>query len=407
MGETFDIAVIGAGLAGSAAALAVAQRGYKTALVAPRPAAADGRTTALMMPSIELLERLGVWPEVRAAAAPLRAMRIIDATSRLVRAPTVTFHASELEIDAFGFNIPNAPLLEALTTAVESCADITCYPKAAISINEDAEQAQVILEDGSAISAKLVVGADGRNSKVREAARIRTHDWSYPQTAVVLNFSHEYPHADTSNEFHTESGPFTQVPLPGRMSSLVWALSPAEAEIMQARPKGELAVLIEERMHSILGKVAVESAVQRFAFSGMIARSFGRGRMVLVGEAGHVFPPIGAQGLNLGLRDVLAFVAALDRAGGPANAIAAVRGYDRARRSDVVSRTASVDMLNRTLLHDFLPVQVLRSGGLAALSAIAPLRVLAMREGMEPGSGFSFLRRPQGRERHRPEAGRR
>lgn len=407
MDRTYDIAVVGGGLAGSAAALAVARRGYRTAFVAPPAKAVDGRTTALMMPSIELLKQLDVWSGIENAAAPLRAMRIIDATSRLVRAPTVTFHASELDIDAFGYNIPNAPLLEALGEAAASCEEITCYTNAATSINERPDHVEIVLDDGSALTAGLAVGADGRNSKVREAAGIRAHEWRYPQTAIVLNFKHEYPHADTSNEFHTENGPFTQVPLPGRKSSLVWALAPAEAEAMQTMPADELAAAIEERMQSILGKVTVEGAVQRFAFSGMIARSFGRGRMALVGEAGHVFPPIGAQGLNLGLRDVLEFVSALDRAGGPANAADVTRRYDWARRSDVVSRTASVDMLNRTLLHDFLPVQLLRSGGLAALSAIAPLRILAMREGMKPGSGFSFPRRPRWRERDRPEAARR
>ncbi|WP_419913382.1 UbiH/UbiF family hydroxylase [Hoeflea sp.] len=407
MDETYDIAVIGGGLAGTAAALAVAQRGYKTALVAPRPAGEDDRTTALMMPSIELLKQLNVWQSVQEAAAPLRTMRIIDATSRLVRAPTVTFHASELDIDAFGYNMPNGPLLTALSAAVDASDTVIRVPQTAVAVAGRLDRVDIVLGDGASISASLVVGADGRNSKVREAAGIAAHNWRYPQTAIVLNFEHEYPHADTSNEFHTEVGPFTQVPLPGHRSSLVWALAPEDAEAKQAMPAETLARVIEEKMQSMLGKATVVSAVQRFAFSGMIARSFGHGRMVLVGEAGHVFPPIGAQGLNLGLRDVLDFVSALDHAGGPANAIAAAQYYNRARRSDVVSRTASVDMLNRTLLHDFLPVQILRSGGLAALSAIAPLRVFAMREGMKPGSGFNLLRRSGHLERDRPAEARR
>ena len=407
MKETFDIAVIGGGLAGTAAALAVAQRGYRTALVAPKPSSEDGRTTALMMPSIEMLETLGVWSSVQEGAAPLRAMRIIDATKRLVRAPTVTFHASELDIDAFGYNMPNRPLLDALSKAIDTSGLVSRFPQSAVSLSEQPDYVDIVLDDGTPLSASLVVGADGRNSRVREAAGIAAHDWRYPQTAIVLNFAHEYPHADTSNEFHTEAGPFTQVPLPGRKSSLVWALAPEEAEAKQAMPAEALSQAIEEKMQSMLGKVTVESTVQRFAFSGMIARSFGRGRMLLVGEAGHVFPPIGAQGLNLGLRDVLDFISALDRAGGPTNAITVSQNYNRARRSDVVSRTASVDMLNRTLLHDFLPVQFLRSGGLAALSAIAPLRVFAMREGMKPGSGFSLLRRPGHSERDRPAEARR
>ncbi|MEX3008948.1 UbiH/UbiF family hydroxylase [Hoeflea sp. TYP-13] len=393
MAQHYDIAVVGGGLAGATAALAAANAGYKTALVAPRHKSTDGRTTALMMPSMELLERLGIWPTVRDVAAPLRSMRIIDGTSRLIRAPTVTFHASELDIEAFGYNIPNAPLLDALFHAIETSGEIAHFDRSADLIADTQDQVNLVLEDGTEISCALCVGADGRNSRVRAASGIGVRDWRYPQTAIVLNFSHEYGHADTSNEFHTEKGPFTQVPLPGRMSSLVWALSPADADMMKALSREELALAIEQRMQSMLGKITIESAVQSFPFSGMIAKSFGKGRMVLVGEAGHVFPPIGAQGLNLGLRDVLELIDALTRVGGPQNAPEAVRSYDRHRRSDVVSRTASVDMLNRTLLNAFLPVQLARSTGLAALSAFAPLRNFAMREGMKPGGGLDVFRR--------------
>ena len=143
----------------------------------------------------------------------------------------------------------------------------------------------------------------------------------------------------------------------------------------------------------MLGKVTVESKVHAFPFSGMIARSFGRKRTVLIGEAGHVFPPIGAQGLNLGLRDVLVLMDVLESTGGPQQAEQVAARYDRRRRSDIVSRTASVDILNRTLLHDFLPVQLARSAGLAALASIAPLRNYAMREGLKPGGGLDLFRK--------------
>lgn len=394
MAENFDIAVVGGGLAGVAAALAAARSGYEVALISPKPTHIDGRTTALMLPSIELLEKLGVWNHVVGDAAPLRHMRIIDGTSRLVRAPTVTFHSTELDLDAFGCNIPNAPLLNALYSAATASSRITCIEQSVYYANDASEESRLLLDDGRALSASLVVGADGRNSKVREAANISTRDWRYPQTAIVLNFSHSKDHSDTSNEFHTESGPFTQVPLPGKRSSLVWALSPSDADAMLAVSAEKLSLLVETRMHSLLGKVQVEGAVQSFPFSGMIARSFGKGRMVLVGEAGHVFPPIGAQGLNLGLRDVVELTNELGGMDGIENVPQVVLAYNRARRSDVFSRTASVDLLNRTLLSGFLPVQLARSAGLAALSGLGPLRNFAMREGMKPGTGIRAIQRP-------------
>jgi 2-octaprenyl-6-methoxyphenol hydroxylase len=200
-----------------------------------------------------------------------------------------------------------------------------------------------------------------------------------------MNFSHGIAHADTSTEFHTEQGPFTQVPLPGKRSSLVWAVRPEDVDAILALPRETLNREVETRMRSILGAVEVEGKVQAWPLSSLIADSFGTGRTMLVGETGHAFPPIGAQGLNLGLRDIMQAVSTILDAGGPQNAAEAVRSFNRQRRADVTSRTAGVDLLNRALLSSFLPVQALRAGGLAALSAIPPLRLLAMREGMTPG----------------------
>jgi 2-octaprenyl-6-methoxyphenol hydroxylase len=145
-------------------------------------------------------------------------------------------------------------------------------------------------------------------------------------------------------------------------------------------------------MQSMLGAVEVEEKPQRFPLSGLIAHRFGRGRIALVGEAAHVFPPIGAQGLNLALRDVMALSKAADSIKAPRDVRKAVGGYDRARRVDVISRTAAVDMLNRSLLSSFLPLHLLRSAGLVAISAITPLRSIFMREGMRPGDSLRAMR---------------
>jgi 2-octaprenyl-6-methoxyphenol hydroxylase len=397
MAKLYDVAVVGGGLAGACAALAAAHAGYRTAIVAPKTGKADGRTTALMGPSVALLEKLKIWQSVSDVAAPLRTMRIIDGTSRLLRAPTVTFHSSELDLDAFGYNIPNAPLLDVLHDALDRTDNIDRYGHPVKTVVDQSTQVDLGLADGEHITALLVAGADGRNSLVRQAIGIGVRDWRYPQTALVLNFFHEFSHVDTSNEFHTEDGPFTQVPLPGKKSSLVWAMKPADADARAALPAGELALEIEERMQSMLGKVRIEGTVQRFPFSGMIAQSFARARIMLIGEAGHVFPPIGAQGLNLGLRDVVDFVEAINSAGGVTEAHEVAGHYNRLRRSDVASRTFGVDMLNRSLLSGLLPIQLMRSAGLSALLHVGPLRQFAMREGVSPGTG---LRGFAGR--HRP-----
>ncbi|OJF91103.1 2-octaprenyl-6-methoxyphenyl hydroxylase [Rhizobium sp. 58] len=388
-----DIAVIGAGLAGGLCALALADEGYRVALVAPASKSSDGRTTALMDQSIALVERLGLWPSVAPLSAALASMRIVDGTSRLLRAPTVTFHAAEVGLDAFGFNIPNAPFLALVEAAVLAHARIIRIEKSFADLTVDDTASVVVLDDGSALTASLVVGADGRGSAVREAARIDVHRWSYPQAAVVLNFAHQLPHRNISTEFHTEDGPFTQVPLPGNRSSLVWVRKPEAAAETAALSLEALSFAVEQRMQSMLGRITIDTAPQTFPLSGMIANRFGKGRTVLIGEAAHAFPPIGAQGLNLSLRDITGLVALL----GPAaeSAIPSDIGdrHDRARRPDILSRTASVDLLNRSLLSAFLPVQMLRAAGLQVLSSAAPLRNLMMREGISPGSALQSLRR--------------
>jgi 2-octaprenyl-6-methoxyphenol hydroxylase len=175
------------------------------------------------------------------------------------------------------------------------------------------------------------------------------------------------------------------VPLPGNRSSLVWAVKPVQVDDILALPRKQLNAEVERRMQSILGAVEVENEPQAWPLSSLIATRFGAGRTMLVGETGHAFPPIGAQGLNLGLRDIRQAIDALREAGGPEQAPRAVESYNRKRRIDVTSRTAGVDLLNRALLSSFLPMQALRAGGLVALSSIPPLRLLAMREGMTPG----------------------
>ncbi|MGM4981044.1 UbiH/UbiF family hydroxylase [Rhizobiales bacterium] len=389
--KQIEVAVIGGGLAGMITAFALARGGRSVALVAAPHNKADRRTTALMDQSIRFLERLTLWDKIAPSAAALTTMRIIDGTSRLLRAPTISFRSSEIGLDAFGYNIPNTVLLGSLHDAIEAEANISRIEASASDITFRDDGVTIALDNGDSIDAAFVVGADGRNSMVREALGIKVKGWSYPQSAMVLNLAHSLPHQNISTEFHMESGPFTQVPLPGNRSSLVWVQKPAEAAANAEKSLEDLGRLVEERMQSMLGRVTIEDNVQVWPLSGMTAHRFGKGRAALIGEAAHVFPPIGAQGLNLSLRDILALSDILcTRADQPIPGSAG-DNFDRKRRVDIISRTTSVDLLNRSLLSDFLPMQMLRAAGLHVLSAIAPLRNIVMREGIEPGGSLRNL----------------
>jgi 2-octaprenyl-6-methoxyphenol hydroxylase len=323
-------------------------------------------------------------------------MRIVDDTGRLLRAPEVRFAANEIGLAAFGHNIENVHFVSALDARARALPALSRIEDEATSVTIGGEAVMVESRGGSRVSARLVIGAEGRHSPTRTAAGIETDGRSYPQTALTLNLAHGRPHRDTSTEFHTASGPFTLVPLPGQRSSAVIVLDPDEARRLAALPDGDLSAEIERRSHSILGKIAAEPGRGIFPLTIERARRFGARRIALIGEAAHVIPPIGAQGLNLGLRDAATIgelVVAAHRAGNDVGAAEVTARYDELRQADVMSRSLAVDLLNRSLLSDFLPLHGARGLGLFLLDEIGPLRRAIMREGVTPTAAQPRLMR--------------
>ncbi len=382
------ILVAGTGPAGLIAALALAHQGRSVQLVGPAIGAKDQRTTALMVPAIEFLEKLDVLDAIRSETAPLATMRIVDATSRLIRSPVVTFRAAEIGERWFGLNIPNRALNAALEAKVRATPEITWSDSLVAGWDLGENLARATLTDGRVLTAKLVVAADGRLSPAREAAGIKVRQNRLPQSALVVSFGHTRPHGSISTEFHTETGPFTQVPLKGDRSSLVWVVQPEQAEELAALDDVALSARIETQMQSMLGRVTVEAGRQIYPLTASTPDRFAEKRVALVGEAAHIFPPIGAQGLNLGIRDVADLVEIVGRAEGDPGNIEILRAYDAKRRPDILARSTAVNLLNRSLLSDLLPSQMARGAGLGLLGGVSPLRAFFMREGLRPGSGL-------------------
>ena len=376
-----DILVVGAGPVGLAAAIFLDGLGYGVITVAPDRVASDERTSALLAGSIAFLERIGVWPRIVAAAAPMRSLRIVDATRRLIRAPEVLFHAAEIGLDAFGYNIPNSALVGALE-AEFAARNLRRSSAAVERTRQDDGEVAAEISDGAEIGARLIVAADGRRSRIRDSVGIPVSEWRYDQAALVVNLRHARGHEDTSTEFHTETGPFTLVPLPGNRSSLVWVDRPAESRRRTTIDEAALAAEIEVRSASILGAITIDGPRQVFPLSGMNAARFAAGRAALVGEAAHLFPPIGAQGLNLGYRDVADLGRVLAPRVGDPGAPDRRAADEPLRRSDVVTPTTAGDPRNRTHLTGFLPVQGLRGLGLFLLDRVPALRRALMRQGV-------------------------
>lgn len=388
---TYTCMVVGTGPAGLAAALSLAKVGADVVLAgppAPIAAAADTRTAALFNGSITLLENLGVWRGLEAVSAPLKGIRIIDDTGGLLRAPEVLFEAHEVGEPLFGWNVPNAPLAEALWEAVRSSARITAVETQRVEhveIRPDGAVARTA--EGEELRAQLIAAADGRRSICRAAAGIGTTTWDYDQAAIATRFEHSRPHGGVSTEFHRKSGPFTVVPLPGLESGLVWVERPAIARRLVDLDEDGFRVVLETRLQGLLGHVGAIGVRRLFPLIGLTADAYGRSRVALIGEAGHVIPPIGAQGLNLGLRDAATLADCVAEAmargedvGGPE----VMRRYHELRKVDVESRIMAVDMLNRTLLSTLLPVSLLRGFGMHLIRAFGPLKKALIRQGLEP-----------------------
>lgn len=383
--------VAGAGPAGLVAACLLAQAGIDTICVAPL-AVMDPRTVALMAPSLKMLESLGLWTdELRLQCAALKQLHLLDDTGNLVSAPDVRFSATEANLEAFGWNIPLAILVPALRAkAVQFGVRFIDEEVARCQVNDVGVGA--VTETGQSISARFAVAADGRNSVLRKAAGISATEWSFNQSALVTRFAHSRDHEGVSTEWHKLGGPFTTVPLPGLRSALVWMDRPAKINALMQLSMKDLAREIQLQNHGTLGLISDVATPHSFPMRGVRAECFAAKRTYLVGEAAHVFPPIGAQGLNMSLRDaghMVDVVLAHEDAGSDK----AMQEYDALRRPDVLPRQTGISLMNRSLLAEVMPPHLARAAGLAAVALVPPLRKLAIREGLSPSGGLPFAMR--------------
>lgn len=383
MSADFDAIVVGGGLAGMAAVNAVARAGLAVLHVAPK-APPDRRTSALMAPSVDWLRSASLISDPAALGHPLTEIRIIDATARLVRAPETLFRSSEAGLDAFGWNFANVGLLSAFEAAGAGLPGICGREATVTDLVREPAGWRLLLSDGTAATAPLIVGADGKKSFIRSAGGFRAREHGYQEAALVADLQLGRPIGGTSVEFHYERGPFTLVPAGGDRANLVWIDDRELLREVQSAGRDALRLKLLEKSQRLFGDIQLLTPAHIFLLSSLSVPDAGRDGIVLVGEAAHAFPPIGAQGLNLGLRDVADLeqaLASVDR-GSEDWAGRAGDAYNSSRAADLARTGGMVDTLFRSLLAGFFPAQAMRAAGLWALKSSPRLRREAFRLGM-------------------------
>jgi len=399
--QNTDILIVGGGAPGLSLAALLGKAGLDVTIADKSPAPAlkqakpDGRTSALMQASVNILKATGAWDDAAPFGAALQTLRIVD-DSGTGEPVQVDFKADEIGFTEFGINMPNEPLRAALGEAVKKIKNVTFIKAGLTQYTTSDFGVTATFDSGESVTAKVIVGADGRGSPTREIAGIKIWQRDYKQHAITCLIDHTEPHGNISTEFHRPSGPFTLVPLPGNRSSVVWVdYKEQAAGFMELSPHAFERAL-QERSRDRLGDISLASTPQSCPLQALKAKSLTGKRMALIAEAAHVLHPMGAQGLNLSLRDVAALaeiIADAVRLGLDPGSAAILDQYERRRRQDVLSRVIGTDGLTRIVSNDFGMLRGLRRIGLKTLDNVSPLREFAMHQGLAPRDDDSRLAR--------------
>lgn len=370
MRNSFDVVIIGGGLVGLSLARALAGSGLTLALVepqppAPRPTGADwdSRVYALSPGSAAFLEGCGAWQQLPPERiARVERMRVFgdDPGARL------EFSAYDAGLRELAFIIENGRLHHALHQAARE-QDLRVLCPAGWSTLEFREgHAAIGLEDGTELMARLVIGADGAESRVRKHAGIAVRAADYRQLGVVANFSCEKSHGDTAYQWFMREGVLALLPLPGRRASMVWSIAEERGRRLLGLPEAALAAEVEAASGGVLGALELITPARGFPLKLQRVTHFTQPRLALVGDAAHNVHPLAGQGVNLGFRDARALSKVLRERGpqGDCGDSALLRRYERARREDVLAMQLATDGLQKLFNNDAVLLSRVRNLGL-------------------------------------------
>ena len=374
-----DLVVIGAGVVGSAAALAAARDGLRVALVEAhepptwRPEAPDLRVYAFAPDNAALLSDLGVWSSVLAARAqPYRRMRVWDAAG----GGELDFDADAMGRDALGHIVEHGLLVDRLWAACGREPGLQRITGRLETIEQEEGAALAVLQDGQRLRARFLLGADGASSRVRELAGLASERHDYGQRGLVAYVGTERPHEDTAWQRFLPTGPLAFLPCADGRSSIVWTLPDDEAARLLAVDDTTFRRELTRAFDARLGDVTSVSERVGFPLRRQLAQDYVSGRVALAGDAAHVVHPLAGQGVNLGLRDIAALRDTWRRAGERGADFATphrLARWARGRRSENAVAAHGFEALNRAFSNDALLPTLLRGQALGLAGRLPPL----------------------------------
>lgn len=384
-----EVLIAGGGMAGLTLALALEQAGFDVVVVDAQTASAqlapgyDGRCSAIAFANFRMWRALGVGEAMAAHAQPIEKILITD--GEVGRGPSplqLLFDQAELGDaaagEALGYMIENRIIRSALIAKAEASPRLRFFsPVAVESAIPGLGGIETRLADGRRLTSALVVAAEGRKSRLRAQAKIRTTGWDYPVTAIVCTVAHEKPHGGVAHEYFLPQGPFAILPLTGNRANVVWAEKHIVAKALLALPEADFIAELRLRFGDFLGALTLAGPRFGYPLSLQIAERATAERLALVADAWHGIHPIAGQGLNLGLKDVAALAECLQdgvRLGLDAGDPALLKRYEKWRRFDNITMACATDVFDKLFSNRFEPLQRARRFGLAAVNAIAPAR---------------------------------
>ncbi len=395
--EKTDIFISGGGPAGLSAAAAFGRAGFSVILADPSPPVTEGdaegsdlRSTAFLQPARRLFEDAGLWEGLAPFGVALQALRIVDTAGEppALRGERA-FRSDDMGTAPFGWNFLNWVFRREVMKRLEQEPNVSLrLGRGFRALVTRTDEALVTLDDGTRLSARLVIAADGRNSPVRDALGIGVRVTRHGQKSLAFTAAHQVAHGNVSTEIYHHGGPFTMVPLPdvdGQPASAVVWMNPGRraAELLAMEP-ARFNAEMERRSAGLFGRMKLVSRRAMFPIVSQRASRLVAARCAIVAEAAHVLPPIGAQGLNTSLNDIARLLELARANPDGLGSAAMLAAFERARGPDIARRARAIDLFNRVTRSPSRPLQDMRLIGLKMAHDIVPLRQALMRAGMGP-----------------------